>query len=67
MMTRKDYVSTAEILSNYRRIFYAGGEMGGKTADAFDDLVNDFAEMFADDNDRFMRSKFLDACLGEDF
>jgi hypothetical protein len=64
MMTRKDYVSTAEILADYRRTFYSGGE---KTADAFDELVNDFAQMFADDNDRFIRSKFLDACLGEDF
>jgi hypothetical protein len=64
MMTRKDYVSTAEILADYRRTFYSAGE---KTADAFDELVNDFAQMFADDNDRFMRSKFIDACLGEDF
>jgi hypothetical protein len=64
MMTRKDYVSTAEILADYRRTFYSAGE---KTADAFDELVNDFAQMFADDNERFMRSKFLDACLGEDF
>lgn len=63
MMTRKDYVSTAEILSDYRRTFYSVSE---KTADAFDELVNDFAQMFADDNERFMRSKFVDACLGED-
>lgn len=64
MMTRKDYVSTAEILADYRRTFYSSGE---KSADAFDELVNDFAQMFADDNERFMRSKFIDACLGEDF
>ena len=64
MMTRKDYVSTAEILSNYRRTFYSVSE---KSADAFDEIVNDFADMFAEDNDRFMRSKFIDACLGEDF
>jgi hypothetical protein len=63
-MTRKDYVSTAEILSNYRRTFYSVSE---KSADAFDEIVNDFADMFAEDNDRFMRSKFIDACLGEDF
>jgi hypothetical protein len=64
MMTRKDYVSTAEILANYRRTFYSVSE---KAADAFDEIVNDFAEMFAEDNERFMRSKFIDACLGEDF
>jgi hypothetical protein len=64
MMTRKDYVSTAEILSNYRRTFYSVSE---KSADAFDEIVNDFADMFADDNERFIRSKFIDACLGEDF
>jgi|688.fasta_scaffold327422_2 hypothetical protein len=64
MMTRKDYVSTAEILANYRRTFYSVSE---KSADAFDEIVNDFADMFAEDNERFMRSKFIDACLGEDF
>jgi len=63
MMTRKDYVSTAEILADYRRDFYSTPE----TADSFEAMVNDFAQMFADDNDRFMRSKFIDACLGEDF
>ena len=50
MMTRKDYVSTAEILANYRRTFYSAGT---KSADAFDEIVNDFAEMFAEDNERF--------------
>ena len=53
MMTRKDYVSTAEILKTYSEsmdfIF-------------FEDLVNDFADMFAEDNDRFNRVRFVEAC-----
>lgn len=64
MMTRKDYVSTAEILADYRRTFYGSGLTATV---AFDEMVEDFAQMFADDNERFMRSKFIDACLGEDF
>ena len=44
MMTRKDYVATAEILK------YASN----KTHPAvFSKIVNDFAEMFAKDNERF--------------
>ncbi len=43
MMTRKDYVATAEILK------YASN----KTHPAvFSKMVNDFAEMFAKDNER---------------
>ena len=44
MMTRKDYVETAKIL-NY---------VSDKTHPAvFSKMVNDFAEMFAKDNERF--------------
>ena len=43
MMTRKDYIATAEILK------YASN----KTHPAlFSKMVNDFAEMFAKDNER---------------
>lgn len=49
MMTRKDYVATAEILK------YASD----KTHPAlFSKIVNDFAEMFAKDNERFDVSRF---------
>ena len=49
MMTRKDYVATAEILK------YASN----KTHPAlFSKIVNDFAEMFAKDNERFDVSRF---------
>lgn len=59
MMTRKDYVSTAEILKTYAvamDLFF------------FEDLVNDFADMFAEDNARFNRVRFVEACnwLAED-
>ena len=58
-MTRKDYVSTAEILKTYAEamdLFF------------FEDLVNDFADMFAEDNARFNRVRFVEACncLAED-
>jgi hypothetical protein len=53
MMTRKDYVSTAEILSAY------ANEIPQTT---FEDLVADFAEMFLADNSRFSLDKFEEAC-----
>ena len=52
MMTRKDYVATAEILK------YASD----KTHPAlFSKIVNDFAEMFAKDNERFDVARFHEA------
>ena len=52
MMTRKDYVATAEILK------YASN----KTHPAvFSKIVNDFAEMFAKDNPRFDVNRFHEA------
>jgi hypothetical protein len=53
MMTRKDYVSTAEILSTY------ANEIPQTT---FEDLVADFADMFLADNPRFSLDKFEEAC-----
>jgi hypothetical protein len=51
-MTRKDYIATAEILK------YASN----KTHPAlFSKMVNDFAEMFARDNERFDVVKFHEA------
>jgi hypothetical protein len=51
-MTRKDYVSTAEIL-NY---------MSNKTHPAlFSKVVVDFAVMFAKDNPKFDANKFYSA------
>ena len=54
MMTRKDYVATAEILSNYSMYF---------DTNLFADIVNDFADMFENDNPRFNHERFVEACL----
>ena len=51
-MTRKDYVSTAEILK------YASNKMHPAL---FTKVVNDFAEMFAKDNPRFDVTRFHEA------
>ena len=52
MMTRKDYVATAEILK------FASD----KTHPAlFSKIVNDFAQMFAVDNERFDVKRFHEA------
>ena len=52
MMTRKDYVSTAEILN------YASNKMHPAL---FSKTVGDFAEMFAKDNPRFDVTRFHEA------
>ncbi len=52
MMTRKDYIATAEILK----------QVSDKTHPAlFSKLVVDFAVMFAKDNKAFDAKKFYDA------
>ena len=55
MMTRKDYVATAEILKNF------GDNIENNFTD-FLDLVYDFADMFAKDNPNFDEKKFVNAC-----
>jgi hypothetical protein len=52
MMTRKDYIATAEILN------YASNKMHPAL---FSKVVNDFAEMFAKDNPRFDVNRFHEA------
>ena len=61
MMTRKDYVATAEILSNYfaTSVFDEQGEI------LFSDLVDEFSLMFETDNERFDATKFALACYKE--
>jgi len=56
MMTRKDYVQTANILNVY--------------ADHIDFLTlshiaEEFAQMFAEDNPRFDHQRFIDAVMEE--
>lgn len=52
-MTRKDYISTAEILKEFK------GELSDSR---YADLVIAFAELFVEDNARFDEHKFFNAC-----
>ena len=54
MMTRKDYIATAEILNSY------GSDM---KLEVFEDLVHDFIMMFANDNERFDGDRFFEECF----
>ncbi len=53
MMTRKDYVATAEILNTF---------VDKIDSENFNDLVFEFSEMFLADNPRFNEDKFNEAC-----
>jgi hypothetical protein len=55
MMTRKDYVAVAEILSSYKESFVDHFW--------FEDLVEDFSGMFAEDNPNFKHEVFREACM----
>ena len=54
MMTRKDYVATAEIIKSYNLQL---PEM------LLEKIVNDFAEMFKSDNPRFDEGRFKVAAM----
>lgn len=56
MMTRKDYVSTADILDVL--VATISDEELPKVIDA----IEAFADMFAKDNERFNRDIFIHAC-----
>ena len=53
MMTRKDYVATAEILSTFANEIHQT---------VFEDLVAEFCEMFLADNPKFSTTIFETAC-----
>lgn len=53
MMTRKDYISTAEILKGFVDEIHP---------QVYEDLVNEFAEWFKSDNDNFDFARFEKAC-----
>ena len=53
-MTRKDYVATAEILNSY------ASEI---KIDVYEDVVNDFSEMFFADNDKFDSDRFWEELM----
>lgn len=54
MMTRKDYVATAEIIKSYNLQL---------PEIVLEKLVNDFAEMFKNDNPRFDANRFRVAAM----
>jgi hypothetical protein len=54
MMTRKDYVATATILNSFKELI--GDQF------TFEDLVDEFGDLFANDNPRFDLDKFREAC-----
>ena len=57
MMTRKDYVYTANILNDFKdQIDFV----------VLADIAEEFAEMFAKDNERFEHQRFIDAVFQED-
>ena len=60
-MTRKDYIETANILADSRDGLLSLGLEGEQI---FENLVADFISMFQNDNERFLASKFADACWG---
>ena len=53
MMTRKDYVAVAEILNSFKDLI---------DKFAFEDLVDEFSDMFSADNSNFKVDKFYAAC-----
>ena len=53
MMTRKDYISVAKILSDYQEVM---------DADEYYQMVMDFGKMMKIDNTRFDLSRFMIAC-----
>jgi hypothetical protein len=56
MMTRKDYVETANILNQFANRM---------DSHSFNDLVFEFSEWFASDNPRFDETRFYEACVKE--
>lgn len=58
MMTHKDYIETARIISNFR------ARIDNRVpAIMFMRMMQDFADMFEADNSRFDRERFITACL----
>ena len=53
MMTRKDYVKTSNILKGFSDEIHPA---------VFEDLVEEFAQYFQADNDRFDKARFEKAC-----
>jgi hypothetical protein len=77
MMTRKDYVKTAEILNseiqrfrkdeeeNSMELFFALQNVQRLAVESVQFIAEQFAEFFASDNPRFNEEKFFDAVWSE--
>jgi hypothetical protein len=61
MMTRKDYVVTAEILNDK---LYSLGASSQAAQHAVEEIAKDFADYFEEDNVRFNRQRFMEAVKG---
>lgn len=57
MMTRKDYVKTAEIIRGY----YESGSVTIENEEAFDEMIDKFVKYFESDNPNFKGDRFWDA------
>lgn len=53
MMTRKDYVKTSNILKGFSDEIHPA---------VFEDLVEEFCQYFASDNENFDKARFEKAC-----
>jgi hypothetical protein len=53
MMTRKDYVAVADILSDYVEVI---------PPEEYVELVREFSAYMSEDNPRFQHSRFFQAC-----
>lgn len=57
MMTRKDYVATAEILNSYA----IAGQDNILISSLINKISEDFADLFASDNPNFDETRFFNA------
>lgn len=64
-MTRKDYQAIAAAIAKVRHDWGApnGGLIPGEARHAIEEIEWAIAQVFAQDNPRFDRDKFLGACL----
>lgn len=62
MFTRKNYRAIAEIIKSATQDSPVGGIYRVGRWDAGEDIANDLANFFQQDNPNFDRQKFLDAC-----
>tara|TARA_R110000822_G_scaffold102605_1_gene229057 strand:+ start:137 stop:319 length:183 start_codon:yes stop_codon:yes gene_type:complete len=60
MMTRKDYVTTAEILN-----YHLNSNTQDSCTEIIKDIAEDFAVYFEEDNPRFQSKRFMEAVLGK--